>query len=78
VKALTWLNGQLSVFETRPRLVQLQFDGSASHLIVQIESKRVESMSFHFDKWCLNPWNYCAIHLPAAAGTLHWIARANA
>lgn len=78
MKALTWLTGQHGVLKTRPRLVQLQFDDSAGHLIVQMESRRVELMSFHFDEWHFSPLSYCVIHLPAARGTLHWIARTNA
>ena len=78
MKALTWLTGQYGILETYPRLVQLQFDGNADHLVVQMKSRSVELMSCHVDEWSLGPWSYCVIQLPAAQATLHWIARANA
>ena len=77
MKALTWLTGQYGILETYPRLAQLQFDGNADHLVVQMKSRSVELMSCHVDEWSLGPWSYCVIQLPAAQGTLHWIARAN-
>ena len=78
MKALTWLTGQHGILKTYPRLVHLQFDGNADHLVMQMKSRSVELMSCHVDEWSLSPWSYCVIHLPAAQGTLHWIARANA
>ena len=78
MKALTWLTGQYGILKTYPRLVHLQFDGNADHLVVQMKSRSVELMSCHVDEWSLGSWSYCVIHLPAAQGTLHWIARANA
>ncbi|MDB3998579.1 hypothetical protein N9448_03065 [Litorivicinus sp.] len=78
MKALTWLTGQYGILETYPRFVHLQCDGNADHLVVQMKSRSVELMSCHVDEWSLGSWSYCVIHQPAAQGTLHWIARANA